>query len=72
MYDIHIRKKKKYREIPYSVRLRENTDQKNSEYGYFSRSINYDIGDAIINLDFDGFLRSLGIQYILAKLYCLD
>ena len=39
----------------------ENTDQKNSEYGYFSFSINYDIGDAIINLGFDRFLRSLGI-----------
>ena len=24
----------------YSVRMRENTDQKNSEYGYFSRSDN--------------------------------
>ena len=23
---------------PYSVRIRENTDQKNSEYGHFSRS----------------------------------
>ena len=23
---------------PYSVRMRENTDQKNSEYGHFSRS----------------------------------
>ena len=32
----------KYGEIrsisPYSVRMRENTDQKNSEYGHFSRS----------------------------------
>ena len=25
---------------PYSVRIRENTDQKNSEYGHFSRSVN--------------------------------
>ena len=24
---------------PYSVRMRENTDQKNSEYGHFSRSV---------------------------------
>ena len=24
---------------PYSVRIRENTDQKNSEYGHFSRSV---------------------------------
>ena len=24
---------------PYSVRKRENTDQNNSEYGYFSRSV---------------------------------
>ena len=26
---------------PYSVRMRENTDQNNSEYGYFSRSEYY-------------------------------
>ena len=25
---------------PYTVRMRENTDQKNSEYGHFSRSVN--------------------------------
>ena len=25
----------------YSVRMRENTDQKNSEYGHFSRSAYY-------------------------------
>ena len=25
---------------PYSVRMRENNDQKNSEYGHFSRSEN--------------------------------
>ena len=46
---------------PYSVRMRENTDQKNSEYGHFSHSVHfecffqiitttpstkYDIGDA--------------------------
>ena len=24
--------------VPYSVQMRENTDQKNSEYGYFSRT----------------------------------
>ena len=24
---------------PYSVRMRANTDQKNSEYGHFSRSV---------------------------------
>ena len=24
---------------PYSVRMRENTDQNNSEYGHFSRSV---------------------------------
>ena len=32
-----------YREIrsisPYSIEMRENTDQKNSKYGYFSRSV---------------------------------
>ena len=27
------------RETPYSVRMRENTKEKNSEYGYFSRSV---------------------------------
>ena len=26
---------------PYLVQIRENTDQKNSEYGHFSRSVNY-------------------------------
>ena len=26
---------------PYSVRIRENTDQKNSEYGHFSRSVSF-------------------------------
>ena len=26
---------------PYSVRLRENTDQKNSEYGHFSWSVTF-------------------------------
>ena len=26
---------------PYSVRMRENTDQKNSEYGHFSRSASF-------------------------------
>ena len=45
---IRLRKKKerklnvKFKKIlsisPYSVRMRENTDQKNSEYGHFSRS----------------------------------
>ena len=28
---------------PYSVRIRENTDQKNSEYGHFSRSVSFSI-----------------------------
>ena len=28
------------KESPYSVQMRENTDQKNSEYGHFSRSVN--------------------------------
>ena len=27
------------RKSPYSVRMRENTDQKNSEYGHFSHSV---------------------------------
>ena len=26
--------------FPYSVQMRENTDQNNSEYGHFSRSVN--------------------------------
>ena len=29
-----------YRNFPYSVRMMGNTDQKNSEYGHFSRSAN--------------------------------
>ena len=28
---------------PYSVRIRENTDQKNSEYGHFSRNVSFSI-----------------------------
>ena len=28
---------------PYSVRIRENTDQKNSEYGHFPRSVSFSI-----------------------------
>ena len=28
-----------YGEIPYSVQMRENMNQKNSEYGHFSRSV---------------------------------
>ena len=28
---------------PYSVRIRENADQKNSEYGHFSRSVSFSI-----------------------------
>ena len=28
-----------FRDTPYSVRMRENTDQKNSEYGHFSSSV---------------------------------
>ena len=42
---------------PYSVRLRENTDQKNSEYGHFlhsevigSRSLLYAVADASIQM----------------------
>ena len=27
------------RKSPYSVQMRENTDQKNSKYGHFSRSV---------------------------------
>ena len=30
-----------HRISPYSVRIQENTNQKNSEYGHFSRSVNY-------------------------------
>ena len=29
---------------PYSVRMRENTDENNSEYGLFSRSVDRQIG----------------------------
>ena len=28
--------------FPFSVRMRENTDQENSEYGHFSHSDNFD------------------------------
>ena len=29
--------------IQYSVRMRKNTDQKNCEYGHFSRSVNMEL-----------------------------
>ena len=29
--------------FPYSVRMRENADQTNSEYGHFSRSVTWNI-----------------------------
>ena len=30
-----------YSNTPYSVRMWENVDENNSEYGYFSRSVNH-------------------------------
>ena len=30
-----------YSNTPYSVRMRENVDENNSEYGHFSRSVNH-------------------------------
>ena len=38
----------------YSVRMRENTDQKNSEYGHFSRSV-YSSASELIYLAFCGY-----------------
>ena len=40
---------------PYSVRMRENTDQKNSAFGHFSRSV--------LSLISDDKLRILTIKY---------
>ena len=58
---------------PYSVRVRENTDQKNSEYGHFSRSayqravqnisqylqINIYAGVSLSGLSFRSIIRSV-------------
>ena len=38
---------------PYSVRMRENTDQKNSEYGYFSLSGCYELLEVFIPYQLD-------------------
>ena len=42
-WSVFSRIRTEYREIlrisPYSVRMRENTDQNNSEYGHFLRSV---------------------------------
>ena len=35
--------------FPYSVQMRENTDQNNSEYGHFSRSVNIANFDIYLN-----------------------
>ena len=41
-WSVFSRTRTKYKELmhisPYSIRMRKNTDQKNSEYGHFSRS----------------------------------
>ena len=34
---------------PYSVRMRENTDQKNSEYGHYARSVNHVLNNPIFH-----------------------
>ena len=36
---------------PYSVRIRENTDQNNSEYRHFSRSLSYCLINCLITAD---------------------
>ena len=44
-----------WRIFPYSVQMRENTDQKNCEYGHFSRSKPFILENQnilIINLNF--------------------
>ena len=43
---------------PYLVRIRENTDQKNSEYGHFSHSVIY-----LIIPDFLTFSGGIDIEY---------
>ena len=37
------------RTSPYSVRMRENMDQKNSEYGHFSRNVSFYIAAKIVS-----------------------
>ena len=39
-YGVSLRKR--YGVSPYAVRMRENTEQKNSEHGHFSRSVKHD------------------------------
>ena len=43
-----------------SVRMRENTDQKNSEYGHFSRSVTYvSIITTFTNLSYYGYFQKI-------------
>ena len=60
IYDIHCVKGVRMRSYsgPYSVRMRENTDQNNSEYGHFSRSDNGK-NDDVINYDNNFFCLEL-------------
>ena len=46
---LHSGRIRRYSISPYSVRIRENTDQKNTEYGHFSRS---DLKQALENYKF--------------------
>ena len=48
----HIRTEEILHISPYSVRVRANTDQNNSEYGHFSRSVNKGRKQRIIDLMF--------------------
>ena len=55
LQSITLRKKCPYSELfwsasPYSVRMQENADQNNSEYGHFSRSVTWYVEFATTNL----------------------
>ena len=56
--------REKYNTTHYSVRMRENTDQKNSEYGYFPRSVPQLVNQYLLNpqsgyLKIDAYLLNL-------------
>ena len=57
---------------PYSVRMRENTDQKNSEYGHHSGSVFLGFKTWQINNTLRGTLESVFINKFLVRLYHLS
>ena len=54
---------------PFSVRMRENTDQKNSEHGLFLRSVYYLISSIILSFDYNIVVRLTFKEKIVLVVY---